>query len=1035
MILLSTEHDHNAFVIRSCCPNKLVDFSDLLNRMPTAEHKTGSAAIRGRLHNWVRLGIVSCTLLLFLYQQAFTQAPEIRRYRRLDGIMSEVYNFHMLSDSRGFLWGSSSAGLYRFNGKDFKYFTPQHGLPDRLVLRTMEGPDHRIWLCNYSGKLSYVDGDSIRLYAHNDSINRYTQLNRSWSCHTPDNETFFIGGRHYGLIRVDRNGSVTTAIPSLHGQKVMGLWQADSAHIVPFLYAPVVRGGVYIDHLRVYDSNLENYRVYELADSLLFKDARPYAYPLSRGDMVFAMGRDLLLLGPDSVAHADLDFGMITSVFQDQQGHLWVTSLDQGAYRFLNSDIRTTPQRILPQEQLHWACEDFNGGIWLSSSRSGVHHIPDMDIELLDSTNSRLIADELTFFAASDHHLYSYQGDGRLLRWRGNAVEHIDLSAYFSPKSNPPKLRTHWHEATRSLYVSEDDDLIRMDPSGKITPVQVAKPEFPQRIIDYHDHPDGSLCIMLDHSLLRVVEDSVTVLLKDLPDRMSNILVDPNGEIFMGGFRGVWQLEGNSVRLITSDWDNRSFNLADCLHHKGALWASSLEMGLNRVSGQTLVPATNHEVKGMGISNMWLEEDTIWTIGGSYLFKYVIYSTDSVTREQVRIRHFADFPIYDLAIVNDTFYISCVIGFLRFHRSALSGHKAPPRVHLTGLRINDRDTTIQTHYDLDYDQNYLRMTFTGVSYDQRELSYRYRLSGLDEDWKYSEQPTVQYTQLPPGTYTFSLGIKGENSDWNDVVEAVSFTIATPYWATWWFRSLIVLSLLGLISWQVYRQFQRLETKRRNEQRLMQLESKALRAQMNPHFIFNVLGAIQGYVSEGDSEASQIYLSKFAHLIRLILENSRRSFIPLGNEVDTLQSYIELERMRFRNQFRYTITWPEAQADALIPPMMIQPYVENAILHGLSNASGEGLLSIRMEIQDGFLHCEITDNGPGMTRTREEQKPDRGHQPLGMTISRERLELLKMPQTAQPKIQILNIADHQPEQGGTRVIIDLPLIGINEDTHR
>lgn len=238
---------------------------------------------------------------------------------------------------------------------------------------------------------------------------------------------------------------------------------------------------------------------------------------------------------------------------------------------------------------------------------------------------------------------------------------------------------------------------------------------------------------------------------------------------------------------------------------------------------------------------------------------------------------------------------------------------------------------------------------------------------------------------------------------------------------------------ALIVWLFFRSY-RLRQKNREDQlkrEAAELENTLLRSQMNPHFIFNSMNSIQGFISENNTLSAGRYLSKFATLIRFILENSARKLIPLEDELTALKLYMELEQARFKDRFSWTVSIDQNIEDdpAMIPPLLLQPFVENAILHGILHRDEQGKIEIRVSggFETGELICEISDNGVGRVRAAELKKNIPGkNKSMGIGITRQRLEQL----CGKPGDECVKISDLTDADGnicGTRVILTLPYI--------
>ncbi len=252
------------------------------------------------------------------------------------------------------------------------------------------------------------------------------------------------------------------------------------------------------------------------------------------------------------------------------------------------------------------------------------------------------------------------------------------------------------------------------------------------------------------------------------------------------------------------------------------------------------------------------------------------------------------------------------------------------------------------------------------------------------------------------------------------------------------RNILLVGILSILLLGVIL-FRNIILKRKNEKlrnekaqsdlrhKAAELEMQALRAQMNPHFIFNCLNSINRFVLKNETEAASDYLTKFSRLIRMVLNNSDRTFITLEDELDTLKLYMDMERLRFNHSFDYNISFNNSiDADNIfIPPLLLQPFVENAIWHGLMQKEGQGRLDIELSVEDRTLTCIITDNGIGRkqaallkSKSAEKQKS------LGLHITNERLALLNINMAEQTSFNFEDVTDDEGNNAGTRVVLKI-----------
>jgi ligand-binding sensor domain-containing protein len=344
-------------------------------------------------------------------------------------------------------------------------------------------------------------------------------------------------------------------------------------------------------------------------------------------------------------------------------------------------------------------------------------------------------------------------------------------------------------------------------------------------------------------------------------------------------------------------------------------------------------------------------------------------------------------------------------GFNIFHPDSISKNKFIPPVVLKRIVIFDKPLDIDTSYldlkslELSYKQNFFSFEFAALNYDHPEKNkYAYQLMGFDKKRvELGTDRVINYTNVPPDDYTLKVWASNNDGVWNKTGFEMKLIIIPPFWATWWFKTIVVLVFIGA----VFLFFKLRENRIKKEQtrqtainkQIAEIRMIALRGQMNPHFIFNSLNSIQHFITTRDKEEALNYLSKFSRLIRKILENSRENTVSISNELQLLELYIQLEQLRFSNKFDYHIEIDEKidTENTEIPPLLIQPYIENAIIHGLINKNDKGDLWLSLERNNGLLVCKIEDNGIGRAKAQEiEQGKVSRHKSLGIKVTEERI---------------------------------------------
>lgn len=366
-----------------------------------------------------------------------------------------------------------------------------------------------------------------------------------------------------------------------------------------------------------------------------------------------------------------------------------------------------------------------------------------------------------------------------------------------------------------------------------------------------------------------------------------------------------------------------------------------------------------------------------------------------------------------------------------------------PKVMITSVKVMDnflsKKTLNKKVVTLGYNQNFISFEWASdVMNNANQNRFAYQLSGVDKDWVYTDKNTISYSNLDDGDYQFK--VKSANNDGVWGKEATfRISIATPFWEAWWFYGLIALLLGGIL--YVFYQFKLNQVKKEERlksqyaQQIAEIEMKALRAQMNPHFIFNSLNSIQKYILKNDSFAASQYLTKFSKLIRLILDHSNQNYILLSSEVDLLKLYIEIEALRFDNQFEYDLYLDQAlnTETIQIPSMIIQPYIENAIWHGLLHKETKGKLTLNIvRFDKNNIKVLVADDGIGREKAQElKSKQVLKKKSYGLQITEDRITILNKTQSNKTTLKIHDLKDEKGNALGTQVELIIPIQNLNE----
>jgi len=553
---------------------------------------------------------------------------------------------------------------------------------------------------------------------------------------------------------------------------------------------------------------------------------------------------------------------------------------------------------------------------------------------------------------------------------------------------------------------------------------------------------------------------------------LTTILEDRSGALWVGGLGGINRLNRETGSFKHYMSGSKILSLYE--DSGGSLWAGTIH-GLYR-NDQKEDRFINFfdplaEIKSVAIEGI-IEDNAkdVWLKSGSAIIKL-----NPVTKEtfiyggRFGIRPNSMFffgGIYKNR--QGQIYVGHDNGFYTFLPEEVAV-KTDLKITVTDLFINnlpvlpDKGNPIQKpveeirNLELKYNENNIAFNFSAIDYQKPEATaYFTMLENYDNTWRKAVgEKSSAYFNVPPGTYVYR--VRAYNSEGVKTEKAITIRIHPPWWLTWWFRTSVIILLAAtfylLIRWWLHRKFQlQLEGTEKEKQlaelnqKATELEMQALRSQMNPHFIFNSLNSINMFILENNKLQASEYLSKFSKLIRLILQNSQEASIPLERELEALQLYLELESLRFVDKFEYKIAVEDNIDTTMlkVPPLIIQPYAENAVWHGLmhlperspaARAPGDGTragkkekghLEIDVYREDEMLLYKIIDDGIGRKKAAElKSKSASTQKSMGMRITAERIAMLQQQNKTSITITDLVLADGSP--GGTEVLIAIPVV--------
>lgn len=357
----------------------------------------------------------------------------------------------------------------------------------------------------------------------------------------------------------------------------------------------------------------------------------------------------------------------------------------------------------------------------------------------------------------------------------------------------------------------------------------------------------------------------------------------------------------------------------------------------------------------------------------------------------------------------------------------LGGNVRSPRIALASVEVKGKKVFQDTANDivLQPDENSVNFSFTTLNFEPASQNrFSYQLEGYDDDWiDIGNEHTVSFANLPARSYTLRVRSSNASGIASREPLVVRLTIRPYFTNTWSFRILIGLTIAGLIVAMMRWRVSTLAERNRLDHQVTEWRLKALQSQMNPHFLFNSLNSVQNYLLTNRGVEGAKYLSKFSKLVRRIMENSNHQYLSFEKIIDTLRMYVEIESFRFNHEFTYSFDIEENDVllDAQLPPTLLQPYVENAIWHGLMPKEGEKKLTITARMSDRHIVCTIEDNGVG----RDFAPRTEGHISRGEEMTRGIFEALRQ-RDSEARIEMIDLFDDQNKPAGTLVKMIIPI---------
>lgn len=973
-----------------------------------------SSNLRYWLLIWVGILFVGSISAQNIYFKRFTTA---------DDLPSSVL-YRVFSDSRGFLWISGNTGITKFDGRHFITYGVAEGLADNEVFDIAEDKKGNIWVTTLRGILGYITTEGFihsftpKVFGDTVFVNcfKHDSQNRLWVGDKQNNIYVFSGDSLIRKYHLDDNSRIDAFIEDQSGK----MWFTTNNTSLLFYFE-----GEQIKNLRIYPDDRLFYTSHR---SILLRNGNLAIYGYNHFTIVNPASKKVLF----KKDFQDENTGKIIGIYEGSDMRLWVGTTDGiNVYQpILNNGYEIIEQENFRGEKITSITQDFEGHYWVSTINKGliyIHGYPVKYFKFSDNQQGNTLN-----LCSSGEYIYAGTDDGKIYTIKDDLLQNIyspknafEISRVMASATLPDG--SVWFGKDNGITVVKGTQIIKEIPVSPVKKIVVGE--------------DGIVWVGTSMNIFKVNAKTYQVEEKFASGRVSAMVYGGNGNLYFSNEKGLNTLKNGEVKtaFTIAQFGNARISDMDMDERQQIIWVGTFGRGVFGIKNNNIEFYLD---KSKGLSSNHIFAIECIADGSLYLGlnKGInrVRATKNGSLDIWLIDHqnglIAD-EVNDVLHYKGELWASTIDGICAIGENEQARNLVAPKILLNGFYVNDRYRTETKNLMLDHNENNIEFDLVGIAFQSgSSMKYKYKLEGLDTNYSYSSTGIIDYNALAPGDYKFiAKAVNHQNKESDQTVE-IKFMIYPAYWQTIWFQLflgvvLFIIFLCGILV-RIRLIKKKEEEKTRLNKMLGELELTALKAQMNPHFIFNSLGSIQNLINRDKKTEANIYLSKFAKLLRLTLDNSDKKEIPLADEINMLELYLGLEALRFNNQFEYKIEMDESVDiyEVKIPTMILQPFCENAIKHGLLPKKAEAVLLLQFETtSDNTLHCIIQDNGIGrVQREKLKESSVSGHISKGIKITRNRLELVNQLRNKPAEIKITDLYDEENKAIGTRVDILIPL---------
>ena len=922
--------------------------------------------------------VLSIVFIISL-SQLFAQAPVTIHLSEKDGL-PDIEFYGVVEDNKGFIWLAADKGLYRYDGKEFKNYNhpKKKGLSVFGLKFDTQG---RLWCNNISGQYFYVENDSLRLFKDLKTYNKGGQLG-----------TFLFYKNTLVVTCVNKIVSVdlstkevTDLLPKeVNVGQVISYTENDSLFVVTDKDLPVTKitqNGVEIQNLgfelkpqsKLQMFSSKRYKILNIRQSLVGLSKGNF---YQRKNKFFKKASGVKLKNnTDAVGIYEID------------NKLWIaTSKGALVYEFEDGTY-VFKTKYFKDKFVTGVLKDSNNNYWFTTHQNGVYIITNIAVKKYPTFFKDEMVTALAKIDTASILIGGSVGELKRINTVTNQVKDITLKT---------KQKVH------KIIDLNNEQFISLNNVGGVLKsnnnfdllANLGNAKGLSKISDKHIVYGGyssARLLNLENKKINILKEKRTYATHF--NKLTN-------EIYVGYIDELISYKRKNLKPKTIAFKGESiFALSITNTSDGVTWVATFKDGVLGIKNGKVI--ANYTVNNGLLSNQITlvkgDREKLWIVTDKGIQE--LDTKSNIFKNLTNQDGLVSFNISDLEVIGERVFLSSNKGLFEFDSNEVFKENKASKFTITKVLIDDVETDFTTNYDLSYDKNKIQFHFyTNGFLVEDNIEYRYRLDG--KKWEVLDKGINQVTfnSLASGTYTFELVSIQTKTQKIAHQETIIIKIRAPFYKQFWFLTVASLMSLGVVSLYIIkikkRQKEQLE-KVRVQKQLASLKLTSLQAQLNPHFVFNALSSIQNLVLKDEKMKAYNYLTKFASLMRDTLRMSDKNFVYLHEELHQIIKYLELERLRFRNDFEFYIEDYSAIADVKIPTMLIQPFVENAIKHGLLHKK-EGLkkIGISFKIEGSILICYVEDNGIGRIKAAQLKQEQDNTISFSTNAIKNRLKLLE-----------------------------------------